>query len=132
MSHNAKPPTTKELRSFGFILAGGFPLMFGLVAPWSRGHAWPWIVGGLALLLALAAPAVLRPFYYVWMKIGLVLGWINTRIILTVCFYLLITPVGLVMRLAGKDPMHRHPDDQADSYRKPSEELPPERMKAPY
>jgi hypothetical protein len=51
------------------------------------------------------------------MTVGEVLGWINTRIILGVLFYLLFTPIGLCMHLRGKDPMRRALSPEAESYR---------------
>jgi hypothetical protein len=51
------------------------------------------------------------------MKIGHVLGSINTKIILGIIYYLLITPMGLVMRLMGKDSMHRALGQGTDTYR---------------
>jgi hypothetical protein len=57
----------------------------------------------MLLVLALAWPRSLTHVYRLWMTVGEVLGWINTRIILGVLFYLLFTPLGLCMRLRGKD-----------------------------
>jgi len=62
-------------------------------------------VAAVLLLLAAVAPAALRPVYRGWMKLGAALGWINTRIILTVAFFLVVTPIGVIMRLAGRSPM---------------------------
>ena len=75
------------------------------------------IVSALLVLPALVWPGFLSPVYRVWMAIGYVLGWINTRIILGVVFFLLFTPMGLIMRLLGKDPMCRRFDPQLGSYR---------------
>lgn len=61
---------------------------------------------GAALLVAGAlAPAALVLPNRVWRRIGHALGWVNTRILLSLFFFLVLTPVGLVMRLAGKDPL---------------------------
>ncbi len=51
------------------------------------------------------------------MKIGHMLGWVNTRVILGIFFYVLLTPMGLVMRLFRADPMRRNRDRRAKSYR---------------
>ena len=50
------------------------------------------------------------------MKFAFVLGWINTRLILGIFFYLILTPVGLIMRLFGRDPLHRKLDRKATTY----------------
>src|SRR4029453_19323168 len=100
---------TKQLRSFGLIVGGIFALIGVWPAVW-RGQSlrlWSFILGGILLSLALAWPMSLTHVYRLWMRVGGVLGWINTRIILSVLFYLLFTPLGLFMRLRGKDPMRR-------------------------
>ena len=98
--------STKQLRSFGFLVGGIFallglgPLLFG-----KEMRPWAVIPAGALLFLATVVPRSLAPIHRVWMKIGHVLGSINTKIILTVTFFGLFVPMGFVMRLAGKDPM---------------------------
>ena len=113
-------PNRKELRSFGFILGTMTPAIFGLFLPWLFDHSfprWPWIFCGVMLTWALILPKTLKPVYLVWMTIGQALGWVNTRIILSIMFYLIILPTGLIMRLAGKDPMARSLTKELESYR---------------
>ncbi len=66
-----------------------------------------WLVPILLILLLLAAvaPSLLHPVYRGWMRVGEVLGWINTRIILTLVFFLVVTPIGLLMRLFRRSPI---------------------------
>ena len=100
----------QELRNFGFISGAFVSVLFGLLLPWLFAHSiplWPWIVLAVLSSLALLLPSILAPVYKVWMNVGHVLGWINTRIILGVIFYFLLLPIGLLMRLFGKDPMAR-------------------------
>jgi hypothetical protein len=78
---------------------------------------WSLILGGLLLALGLVWPRSLTQLYRLWMTAGEVLGWINTRVILGAIFYLLFTPMGLYMRLRGKDPMRRTLTPEAESYR---------------
>ena len=74
---------------------------------------------GLFFALAgLAIPRALEPVYRWWMKLAEALGWINTRIILVLVYYLIVTPIGLVMRLAGRSPIATGRD--AKSYWKPA------------
>ncbi len=102
-------PGANELRSFGLLMGGAC----GLLALWPlliRGESprpWPLGLGLLLAVLGAACPRWLRPLHQVWMWIGGWLGWINTRIILAAGFYALVTPIGIVLRLAGKDPMGR-------------------------
>ena len=119
----------KQLRSFGFLVGGVFallglwPLLFGKDI-----RLWAVIPAGSLLFLAALVPASLGPVYRVWMKIGHVLGWINTRIILGLTFYGMFVPMGFIMRLAGKDPMRRRYNPEADTYRVPSAQRPGSHM----
>lgn len=120
MQHINKQPDVRELRSFGLITGGLTPAFFGLLLPWlfEREFAqWPWIAGAVLVVWALALPKTLKPVYLVWMTIGNCLGWINTRIILSLMFYFIILPMGLLMRLSGKDPMARKMNREQQSYR---------------
>ncbi len=64
-------------------------------------------IAGVLTLIGLFVPVAARSFHRVWMGIALVLGYINSRILLSLIYYGLITPVGLVRRLMGRDPMKR-------------------------
>jgi len=124
-----------ELRKFGFIMGAGILLIFGLFFPWLLGRpwrVWPFASAGVLALLALAFPLALKPLNIVWMKFGHVAGWINTRIILGVVFFFIFLPFGLVMRLSGKDPMHRKLDTGTASYRVPSHTSPKNQMERPF
>ena len=128
-------PDRQELRKFGFVFATGLVLIFGLFFPWvleKPSPYWPWIVAAVFAGSALILPQILKPVFLLWMKIGHVLGWINTRIILGVVFFIIFAPVALLMHLFGKDPMHRRLDKTASTYRINSEKLPRERMERPF
>lgn len=101
--------TSADIRKFAFLV-GGVLLALGALALW-KSHEWGYYVLGVAALLIILgalAPPVLKPVYYVWMSLALVMGMIMTTLILGILFYLVITPMGLMMRLFGRDPMHRH------------------------
>src|SRR6185369_16519698 len=103
-----------QLRKFG-LLVGGIFCAIGLW-PIVRGagpRSWALIAGVLLILPALLAPRILAPVYRIWMTVGEALGWINTRILLGVVFYGLITPMGLIKRLRREDPMRRRHDPAA-------------------
>jgi len=128
-------PDRRELRNFGLVFATGLVVFFGLLLPWlfeKPWPLWPWVGAGVFAGTGLLLPGVLRPVFYVWMKLGHVLGWINTRIILGVVFFVLFAPVALLLRILGKDPMHRQLDDEAQTYRVVSEKLSRERMEKPF
>jgi Saxitoxin biosynthesis operon protein SxtJ len=98
-----------ELRRFGLTVGGMFVLL-GL-ASWWRGHEWPprvfWTLGVLLVVPGLLAPAVLGPVQRGWMRFGALLGEVNSRIILTVMFYLVFAPFGWIMRTFVRDPLDR-------------------------
>lgn len=126
----AQPADSKELRNFGLIVGGIF-LVIGLWPLVWRGEGMRmWAVGlaGLLIPLGLLVPTVLAPVFRVWMKVGHVLGWINTRIILGILFYGLITPMGVVMRLFGWDAMRRVLVRDAQTYRVVRQPRPPSHM----
>lgn len=113
-------PDGKGLRHFGLITSAITVVLFGLLLPWIIGHGfplWPWVVGGILTIWAVILPKTLRPVYRAWMAVGHVLGWINTRIILGIVFYIVILPAGGIMRVFRKDPMARGFDAQASTYR---------------
>lgn len=127
-------PTAAELKKFGFVMAAMIAGLFGLLLPWLFGRTlplWPWIVAVVIALPALFAPLFLAPVHRGWMAVGGVLGWINTRILLAAMFYVVMLPVGLVMRLAGRDPMRRAKSGEP-SYRQPSTERPAQDMERPF
>ena len=126
----------KGLRKFGFTTGGIIVVLFALFFPWVFDAAtmpmWPWIIAGLLWLPALLVPALLRPVYTTWMKIGHAIGWVNTRIILGILFYVLVLPMGLIMRLFGKDPMTRKVDKSVSTYRVESASEPKDRLEKPF
>jgi hypothetical protein len=81
---------------------------------------------------AIALPRVLSAVYQGWVKIGAVLGFINTRLILGLFFYAVIVPVGVLAHLFGRDPMRRGFDDNSETYRISSKARPPKHMERPF
>jgi len=108
-----------ELRNFGLIVGG----VFGAIGLWPaiiRGgdiRTWCLALAALLIVPALIVPAALAPAHRAWMALASILGWVNTRIVLGVVFFVVITPIGLVMRLTGRDPMQRAFNRAATTYR---------------
>lgn len=130
-----KEISNKELRSFGLVFASGTLLIFGLFFPWlleQQWPRWPWIIAGVTVPAALLMPELLAPVYKTWMKTGAVLGWINTRIILGLIFFMIFLPISAVLFLLKKDPMNRTLDANATTYRTQSIKLPRNRMEHPF
>lgn len=113
--------TPKKLREFAFLTGGVFVLLFGLLIPWLKSKPyplWPWIIAIALALPALIAPQVLKPVHTAWMKLGHALGWVNSRIILGIVFYGVITPMSLLMKLFKKNPLSQHEEKKVEgSYR---------------
>lgn len=110
----------KGLRSFGIVTGAMFVAIFGLFFPWLldlKFPVWPWVIFGVLGGVGLIFPEVLRPVYYWWMRFALLLSRITTPIILGILFYLMFTPMALVMRMMGKDPMKRKFMEDEQSYR---------------
>jgi len=111
--------SNKQLRSFGLTVGG----MFAVIGFWPlvlRGEDirwWAVVLAGLLVIPALVFPRSLSWIYKRWMTLGHIMGWINTRIILGVVFYLVVTPIGRIRRLLGKDPMGREIRTDLNSYR---------------
>ena len=126
--------TSMELRKFGLVTAILLIVFFDGLIPWIWGIAppvWPLVVAAVLSIFALMRPVWLNLFYRVWMKFANVLGWINTRIILSLMFFVVILPTGLIMRLR-RDPMRRKWDKTEVSYRKKSKPPKTENLKRPY
>jgi hypothetical protein len=92
--------SNRELRKFSALLG----VVLGIIAVvlFVKGsETWQIFagIGGIILFFGLLIPPSIRWFYVVWMTLGLSIGWILTRVILTLTFYLFITPFGLFLRL---------------------------------
>jgi hypothetical protein len=135
--HAEKAGFNDDLRKFGFILAGGFILFFGLLFPLLKGRgihlmSWPWLLAATLALFSLVAPQLLGPLHRGWMFLGHILGWINTRIILGIVFLVIFTPGAFFFRLMGKDPMQRSFDVKLKSYRLDPKQPKPQNLHRPY
>ncbi len=109
----------KILREFGLIIGFLFPILIGWILPTLGGHPlrlWTLWIGIPSLILAILKPSILLYPYRCWMKLGLILGWLNSRIILMLVFLIVLQPIALIMRLLGHDPL-RTKKSSEKSYR---------------
>ena len=98
----------KKLREFGYFLGISFPVFVGWLIPLITGHGfrtWTLLASIPLIFIGTVAPHKLRILFTWWMRLGLLLGWINSRIILTFVFLLVLIPIAVFMRLIGYDPM---------------------------
>lgn len=102
-----KRDENKEAKKFGVVLGIGLALLGGFLY-WRHKETAPyicWAGGGTSLFLTFVLPSLWLKFFRLWMKFAEGLSWVMTRVILSTFFFLMLTPVGLVMRLLGKRPL---------------------------
>ena len=108
------------LRRFGWTTGAIVAVLFGVVLPylfnWTY-HVWPWIIAAVLITWALVAPGSLKHVYLNWMRLGLLLNKIVSPIVLGIVFFVVVTPLGLIMRMTGRDPMRRSEKSDQDSCR---------------
>ena len=111
--------SSKEIRKFGLVIAIALGVIGSFVYV-NFGNfdvvGWMWGVGLLFIILGFIFPSVLRPIYKIWMLLAFFIGGIVSRVILTVLFYVVLTPTGLVLRLFGKDILNEKFDKRRESY----------------
>ena len=94
-----------ELRHFALTMSIAFPVVFMAILPWIFGFGiplWPVFLSAILLVMYVMAPKLLHYPQIAWAWISFVLGWVNTRILLWIVFYVLIFPMGFIARHAGK------------------------------
>lgn len=114
----------QELRKFG-LLVGSVFLVLGILFWLRHKPHYPWFLfPGILLVFAGGTyPKILRHIYLVWMTLAIILGFIVSNVILTLFFFVVITPIGMVARIAGKDFLRLKLDRNATTYwipRKPA------------
>jgi len=113
-------PTDRQLRQFAvaFLVFAG--LLGGLLAYRGDGIGTAskvlWGLGPLVALVGLAAPRAIRPLYLALTLLAYPIGLVIGTVLLAITFYLVLTPVALLFKVLGNDPMRRRFDRQAESY----------------
>jgi hypothetical protein len=104
-------------RTFGlflgvaFMIVGVFPVLYG-----SQPRLWAIIIGSTFSTLALAVPRILHPVNVYWSNLGLLLNRIVSPIAMALLFFGTVTPIALILRSFGKDPLHLKRDPTAVTY----------------
>ncbi len=122
-------PDRRRLRRFGVVALVAFAVvgawvflrhgLFGLTL--SEGAACVaayvlWVIAAVCGVLAAVAPRALRPLYLGLSLVGLPIGLVVSHVVMGVVFYIVLVPIGLVMRLLGRDPLHRGFERDAETY----------------
>ena len=105
----------KKLREFGYIIAFGFPIIIGWIIPAISGHlfrSWTLWIGFSSLFVGIMQPNLLFYPYVAWMKLGYILGWVNSKIILGLVYLLVLLPIALIMKIFGYDPLKEKKNNQ--------------------
>lgn len=107
----------KDLRKFGLTIGIAF-LLLAVLLFITKKNSFPYFgtIGVLLIIIGLAVPGILKPFNKIWMSLSIILGWIMTRVILTILFYFAITPIGLLVKLFRKDFLDLKIDKSKNSY----------------
>ena len=118
MTVKRKEESVSDYKSFGLWVGGAFCALSGLFywKDFLTGFKVIAAVGGLLVLAGLIRPVWLKYVYRGWMKFAFAAGWFNTRLILSLMFYLVMTPVAALLRLFGKQPLVLGRDRQAPTY----------------
>jgi hypothetical protein len=106
-------------RGFG-LTVGGILLLIALARSYFHGVGWVQYglagIGVILILLGLVAPRTLRSLHRAWVKLGLIMFRVVNPVVLGLIYAVVIVPVGLLMRLTGRDPLNLRLDDRAKSY----------------
>ena len=96
--------TRRDLRNFGLTIGIALLVLSALLWWWGR-PAWVYLgaVGAVLVFCGLVIPTILKPLQKAWMTLAVVMGWVMTRVLLSVMFFLAFTIVGLIARVSGKD-----------------------------
>ncbi len=135
MHHEIPQLDARGLRGFAFKMAAVIAVLFGLILPYLFDFAWPvwpWVLAAVLVLWGAVAPATLGPLYRGWMRVGMAVGAINSKIILGLVFYVIIVPAGYIMRMVKKDPMARTLRTDSSSYRVKSSTTLRDHLEKPY
>ena len=118
--------SNRDIRSFGITMGIILFIISGLLLYYNKeSYQITGIIGSMFIGLGLIIPVMLKPFYFVWMTFAAILGWVMTRVILIVVFYLILTPIGLITKLFREDflALKKIESDSYWNYRNSSEEL---------
>ncbi|MEX2016233.1 MAG: SxtJ family membrane protein [Candidatus Hydrogenedentales bacterium] len=120
----------REQRNFGLMMAAALAVL-GLIRWWHTGRVeagW-FYVADVFFLLGLLFPRALQPVFAAWMRLALVLNWLVTRVLLTIVWVVILTPIGLFRRVFAEDALKREWRPDADSYWEEPEEQPDDKRR---
>lgn len=107
----------KELREFGFTI-GGILLLLGAVAVWRGKASAAYLIsfGAAFAILGAVLPPALKPLQKIWMSLAAIIGFFMSRLALSIIFYGVVTPIGILLKLSGKDILDEKIEKDKPSY----------------
>jgi hypothetical protein len=106
-----------DVRKFAITVGLLLLLISGLLFWKERASFKPMLIIDIILLAGgVALPTIFKPVYWVWMAFAAILGWVMTRVILSVVFFFVLTPIGLISRMFGKQFLELRWDSSQDTY----------------
>ena len=118
-------PSKRELRQFAGLLVvftAGVGAYMRYAHGSETGSVVVWCLGAVLGIPGLLAPALLRPVFIGWTLLAFPIGWTISHLLLGFIYYAVLTPIGLILRLTGSDPMQRRYDSGAETYWIPHEQ----------
>ena len=113
----------KDLRKFGLTVGIVLLIISVILFLFDKSsYVYFGIIGGVLVLAGILFPSVLKPVNKVWMTLALILGWFTSRVILTILFYLVLTPIGFIAKIFGKRFLSLNIDGEEKSYWEKREE----------
>lgn len=107
----------KDLRKFGVTVGIVLLIISGFLLWKQKENYFYFVVIGAALLLSgLIFPVILKPLNKIWMTLAILMGWVTTRVILTILFYLVLTPLAFAAKIFGKSFLDLKIDKSKTSY----------------
>tara|TARA_B100002052_G_scaffold72805_1_gene65975 strand:- start:2189 stop:2599 length:411 start_codon:yes stop_codon:yes gene_type:complete len=98
------PNSNRDIRSFGITMGIILFIISGLLMYYDKeSYQLIAIIASTFIGIGFIIPILLKPIYFVWMIFAAILGWVMTRVILSIVFYLIMTPIGLITRIIGED-----------------------------
>lgn len=115
-----RDPTPREVRQFARVW---LPAFCAVLAVWAvlRWQAWPVAAALLAtgiagVVVEWARPRWMKALFLGWMWAAFPIGWLVSHALMGIIYYLVITPIGLIMRAVGRDPLSRSFEPEAETY----------------
>ena len=107
----------KDLRNFGLVMCVALALLGGLFL-WRGRPLYPYFffLSGFFLVTGLGLPVILKPLHKAWMTLAILLGWVVSRLILSILFFVILTPLRLISLIFGKRFLELRIDKGSPSY----------------